>query len=198
MVIDRMAARRVPDVIEGIIPSGIMTLAVTDDVTAAATIWEHGRACVTHRRFFLGCRAVRRGATELLRPVPGGPHGLLPTPMYMATALVWLDLTHLGDVDDVDARLHELREVFGRMVDQHWHAVQPAFVVAISDIFECGPFGALDLARSFFGPLALAGVYVEAHGEDAPQIVVRGAEETVTCRIDAGELLAGPEGGGAS
>lgn len=191
MVIDRMAARRVPDVIEGVIPSGIMTLAVTDDVAAADAIWAHGRWCVAQRRFFLDRQPVRRGGIEVLRPRPGDPHGILPTPMYMATALVWLDLTHLDDVDHVDARLHELRDVFGRMVDQHWHAVQPAFVVAISDVFECGPFGALDLARSFFGPLALAGVYVEAHGEDAPDVVVHGAEQTLTCAIGA-EL----EGGG--
>ena len=61
MVIDRMAVRRVPDVIEGVIPSGIMTLAVTDDVAAAEAIWAHGRWCVAQRRFFLDRQAVRRG-----------------------------------------------------------------------------------------------------------------------------------------
>lgn len=194
MGIDRLAAKRVPDVIEGIVPSGIMTLAVTDDVVTADALWAHGRDCVRSRQPFLGCVPTRAGAIELLRPALGAPHGLQPNVMYMATTLVWLDLTHLGDVDTIDARLHELREVFDAMANAHWHAVQPGFVVGIPDLFECGPFGAFDLAVSFFGALALGAVYVEAMGEDAPSIVVRARERSISCRLDdAGRFMA--EGG---
>jgi hypothetical protein len=192
---DRLAAKRVPDVIEGIIPSGIMTLAVTDHVPTAEAVWEHGRRCVHARELFLGSRPTRRGGIEVLRPAAGAPHGLRPTPMYMATALVWTDLCHLTDLDEIDVRIRELSEVFGRMALQHWHAVQPAFVVAIPDVFECGPFGVLDLAESFFGRLALGAVYVEARGADAPAIVVRGREGTVSCMRDRAGAFWSVEGG---
>lgn len=196
MAIDRLAAKRVPDVIDGIVPSGIMTLAVADDVATAEALWAHGRACVRARELFLGSVRTRAGAFELLRPEAGAPHGLRPTVMYMATTMVWLDLTHLDDVDAIDARFHELRTVFDRMANDHWHAVQPAFVVAIPDVFECGPFGAFDLARSFFGELALGAVYVEALGEDAPSVVLRARERTVSCHLDEAGGFSCAEGGG--
>lgn len=195
MAFDRLAAKRIPDVIDGIVPSGIMTLAVTDDVVTAGALWAHGHDCVRTRSPFLGALATRAGATEVLRPAPGDPHGLLPNVMYMATTLVWLDLTHLTDVDAIDARFHELREVFARMADAHWHAVQPGFVVAIPDVFECGPFGVFDLAVSFFGRLALGAVHVEALGERAPSIVVRGRERSIRCRSDGTGRFACVEGG---
>jgi len=183
VVVERLALKQVPDVIEGLIPSGIMTLAVTDHVPTAEAVWEHGRRCVGARAPFLGRQPTRRGGIEVLRPAAGVPHGLRPTPMYMATTLVWLDLCHL-DLDGIDERLRELADVFDWLSREHWHAVQPAFVVAIPDVFECGPFGAYDLAHSFFGRLALGAVYVEAHGEAAPAVVVRGREATVRCAPD--------------
>jgi hypothetical protein len=194
VVVDRLAVKHVPDVIEGLIPSGIMTLAVTDHVPTAEAVWGHGRRCVSTRAPFLGRQPTRRGGVEVLRPEAGVPHGLRPTPMYMATTLVWLDLCHL-DLDGIDARVRELAEVFDRLSCEHWHAVQPAFVVAIPDVFECGPFGVYDLARSFFGRLALGAVYVEAYGEEAPAVVVRGREVTVRCARERFGVSWCPEGG---
>jgi hypothetical protein len=178
-----------PDVIDRIVPSGIMSLAVCGDPIVAAAVWGHAHRCLQQNHPVFGSFAARRGKTVAMPAEPGRPLPLRPAAFYMATPLVWIDLTGLQDSLDTSIRLDELREAFQSLVQQHWYAAQPGFVVSMCDVFDCGPEGVWSLAEGLFGRLARAAIYVEgsmpASEEDTPsrptQIRVWGADLTVEC-----------------
>lgn len=182
-----------PDIVEGLLPAGIMSLVIARSSSSGQAVWSEFKNCMAEQRSFLERHAVRRGPVTELEQPSGETLRIMPSGFWTGTLVVSIDAMSISSAPELRARMEEISESLLGLSGQHWHTNQPAFSVWVCDLFDCGPGNVDDLAKDVFGQLVRGTLYIEEtafEGSNPCGLTLSSPCAVADCRIDDGSFRA--------
>lgn len=180
-----------PDIVEGLLPAGIMSLVIARSTNSGQAVWSEFKKCVTDDRSFLGRHTVRRGPITELEQPPGETLRIMPSGFWTGTLVVHINAMSIRSAPELRARLEEISQSLLGLAGQHWHTNQPAFSVWGCDLFDCGPDNIGGLAKDVFGQLVKGTLYIEETsfvGSSPCGLTLSSGHTVADCAIDDDRL----------